>query len=181
VYTLSFSTVLQLCLTCLAVWACSPARLALSFNAALPIIVFGVIFPLTHAISENFRRREHATCVLAQMYASATSLYWGHLDWPLYSSEAKQDAEYAGPLNCGALLHDFLGSVRLLMITDTREEAYSAAYRRCMRNLRSLSACNDALGQHVGYTKAGEGGVSRLAQYTRYLVRPAFAISRAAR
>ena len=39
--------------TAVAVWACAPSRLHLSWNVAFNFLVFGVIFPLTHGITES--------------------------------------------------------------------------------------------------------------------------------
>ena len=149
---------------------------------------------MTHAISENFKRvrggeppppllltlplgpspyrladastqRENANALLSQLYSSCTAVYWAHTDWPDVVMGSASDNE-----NIAATLHDFLGSVRLLMREDTRDETYEAAYRRCMTGLRTINYLNDVLGVKLGFTKGGEGGISRLYQYTRYLV-----------
>ena len=111
-------------------------------------------------------QRENANALLSQLYSSAIALYWAHIDWPeVMSGGASLTSE-----NIAATLHDFLGSVRLLMREDTRDETYEAAYCRCMTGLRTINYLNDVLGKGLGFTKGGEGGISRLYQYTRYLV-----------
>ena len=39
--------------TAVAVWSCAPSRLKLSWSVAFNFLVFGVIFPLTHGITES--------------------------------------------------------------------------------------------------------------------------------
>lgn len=51
-----------------------------------------------------------------------------------------------------------------------KEDPASAALRRCYRSFSRLSVLNERLGLRAGYTKGGEGGMSRTNQYLRYII-----------
>ena len=158
------SNLLTQAATALAVWACAPSRLSLTWTVAFNFLVFGIVFPLSHGISENFRRRERVNATLAGLGASVTSLYWAHRDWA--QEAAKADAsELAATV---AALAAYLANVRLLVSCPA--PAAHAAGLECLRSLSALTVRNERLGARAGYQLGGEGGMSRLAQYIRLLV-----------
>ena len=171
-----------------------------------PVIVFGLVFPLTYSIQENFRRRERCADVIAELTGSAVGLMWMHRDMdrgvraagepprcaelPTFRpSQRRSGSTAAGSLapavapvsavmqpgtlvhNAYVVLQEFLSSTRLYLTTGDEDEAtVLASHARAIRALSTLSALNEALGDAAGYSKGGEGGISRAHQYTRYLL-----------
>lgn len=109
---------------------------------------------------------------LTSIGASCTTVYWAHRDWALHSEEREADAsELAATV---AVIRAYLAAVRLLI--SCRIQAAEAASLECMRALSALTIRNERLGARAGYTLGGEGGMSRLAQYTRLLVQSTLAL-----
>ena len=171
------------------------------------MIVFGLIFPTTFAVTENFKRRERCADVIAQMKASSVAIFWAHRDWgrghaaggaaasakpvqpslplppPRSSALRSVSVASAQPLpqplpeldghtrNVLEVLREFLANVRGYMISSDDEPSRTEAhYARAMRSLSTLHVLNEVLGSAAGYSKGCEGGISRIAQYTRYLL-----------
>ena len=177
--------------------------LCLSLTRSTQVIVFGLIFPTTFAVTENFKRRERCADVIAQMKASSVAIFWAHRDWgrghaaggaaasgtpvnpalplPPPRSSALRLAASALPQplpeldghtrNVLEVLREFLANVRGYMISsDDDARRTDAHYARAMRSLSTLHVLNEVLGASAGYSKGCEGGISRIAQYTRYLL-----------
>ena len=69
------------------------------------------------------------------------------------------------------VLREFLANVRGYMISSDDDASRTEAhYARAMRSLSTLHVLNEVLGSAAGYSKGCEGGISRIAQYTRYLL-----------
>jgi hypothetical protein len=87
------------------------------------------------------------------------------------AAQQQQPVARACARNAYEVLHEFLVSARLYLVCDDDDAASAAAYySRAMRALSTLHLLNEALGDAAGYAKGGEGGISRVSQYTRFLL-----------
>eukprot|EP00854_Cymbomonas_tetramitiformis_P003735 gene3735-4675_t len=118
---------------------------------------------LANAITLNHLVGEGGTRV------SAASLYFMYRDWDPHSGTgidgiASQDAK--------KVLSEFLKNVqRYLEVPLGDKDFVQRQYylNRVYKCLSTMSVLNENLGKAVGYSKGGEGGMSRPNQYLRYL------------
>jgi hypothetical protein len=154
---------------------------------------------LCGAVTENFKRREYIADVMAQMKAPAVSVYWAHRDWnrgcpaggaphapkrpalpappqlsrssSLFSHAAPPQQLSAQAQNALDVLREFLVNVRGYVMADDGDQAVVDAYfARALRSLSTLHVLNEVLCDAAGYSKGGEGGISRVTQFTRFLL-----------
>ncbi|WIA29367.1 hypothetical protein OEZ86_011872 [Tetradesmus obliquus] len=181
----------------------------------LTLVSTGITFPLIFNIQQAFTRREKALTLIANLKASAVSLYFMHRDWAQdenFPASLGNDHS-AAALHCKMLLMDLLRDVRKYLVAHSPYESYAeqrltakhnpyvnmlladmslsgasqlsfeaaveryqktdpatAALHRCYRGFSRLSVLNERLGLRSGYTKGGEGGMSRTNQYLRYMI-----------
>lgn len=150
-------------------------------------------------MTENFKRREYIADVMAQMKASAVSVYWAHRDWnrgcaaggaplaptrpalpgpPQLSRSSSLLSQVAPPQQLSAhaqnaldVLREFLVNVRgYVMADDADQTVVDAYFARALRSISTLHVLNEVLCDAAGYTKGGEGGISRVTQFTRFLL-----------
>jgi hypothetical protein len=126
------------------------------FRAALPRGGGGAAALTAPACGAAWAEQEAAAAVHDQRAASV---------------RAKEQPPRACARNAYEVLHEFLVSARQYLVCDDADAADAAAYyARAMRALSTLHLLNEVLGDAAGYSKGGEGGISRVSQYTRNLL-----------
>jgi hypothetical protein len=165
---LHVQTLLSLLLTTLAIYFCAPHRLNISFDVPLSVLIFGVIFPLTFSIAENFRRREHANTVLSDLGSCCSTIYWVYRDWA--ATHSVTEGRYARQTECAVLISQFLATMRL-MLGESDPQGQTAQSDKALQNLSSLSQLNERMGKDCGYKMGGAGGLARLTAILRDMVR----------
>jgi hypothetical protein len=154
--------------TSIAIWLCAPHRLALSFDVPLSVLVFGIIFPLSHSICENFRRREHANALLSTTCATVTTL-WTYRDWICRKGRTSEGEALIG--QSAVVLSRFLRCLREQLDVDMSRPnpEHTLAVNRCLQTLSSLSRLNERLAASAGYQLGGQGGMGRITQLMHLL------------
>eukprot|EP00878_Enallax_costatus_P044770 GHUV01053507.1.p1 GENE.GHUV01053507.1~~GHUV01053507.1.p1 ORF type:complete len:322 (+),score=61.17 GHUV01053507.1:314-1279(+) len=124
-YLFNLHTLLLGFLACLAVYVCD--RYHFSYNMDLTLVATGTTFPLIFNIQQAFGRRERALSLIANLKASAVSLYFMHRDWAQdenFPSSLGNDHNVAAQ-HCKALLMDLLKDVRAYLVASSPWESYA--------------------------------------------------------
>mmetsp|Transcript_26920 Transcript_26920/g.86490 ORF Transcript_26920/g.86490 Transcript_26920/m.86490 type:complete len:364 (-) Transcript_26920:645-1736(-) len=163
--------ILICCIACASVFLCGPDYLDLAWDTNFSIISLGSVFPVVYTINQAFNRREKAAEIIAELKATCVSIYWMHRDWDRHSLDEKWTGSTCQD-NVFQVIKEYLCNVRHFIKTrmgqhgDTRTAAMYL--QRCYLCLSSLSFLNERLSENAGYSKGGEGGMSRAQQYLRF-------------
>ncbi|EFJ52142.1 hypothetical protein VOLCADRAFT_103161 [Volvox carteri f. nagariensis] len=141
----------------------------------MSLVATGTTFPLVFTIQQAFARRERATILIANMKASLVALYYMHRD--KYESLAerrlvakKKDELYELFLHRLDVEERGLPHFQRRVHRADRQDPGHVHLMDCYRALSLLSVFNEQLTLKAGYTRGGEGGMSRTNQYLRYII-----------
>jgi hypothetical protein len=146
----------------IACWYCLKHGIAYDIN--LSFVSVCVIFPLSFCISSGYKRREAAAEVMASLKSNILCLYWTYEDWNLSPDLNERKAVSR---QCWKLMDTFCAHLTpFLYPFGHKQAAYVAIYE----TFRELNILNEVLCRKSGYSRGGEGGMSRAAQYVRYMI-----------
>jgi hypothetical protein len=149
-------TVFMLVLTILATLVCAKGILDFSFDTSMSIVAVGTVFPLVFSVQASFQRREKALSELAGLKSTIFSIYLMFKTWDKHG-DGKPAAELKELFN--KLIEDIVNYLRSTPSSDSAHVVYDG--------FSALAAKMNEFGPIAGYSKPGEGGMSRLQMYLR--------------
>jgi len=147
-------------LTCLATLLCAKGVLDFSFDTSMAIVAVGTIFPLVFSVQASFGRREKALSALGELKGTLFTVYLMFKCWDK-GEEGSAAEEVDGVFQ--KLIADIIEYMRN---TDGRSEKGHAVYD----GFTELAVKMHEFIPKAGYSKPGEGGLSRMQQYLRDLI-----------
>eukprot|EP00735_Rhodelphis_limneticus_P007248 TRINITY_DN19757_c0_g1::TRINITY_DN19757_c0_g1_i1::g.11290::m.11290 TRINITY_DN19757_c0_g1::TRINITY_DN19757_c0_g1_i1::g.11290 ORF type:complete len:425 (+),score=3.24 TRINITY_DN19757_c0_g1_i1:143-1417(+) len=159
-FSLNMQTCFLLAVSILATFCCTPKMLDWRVEISMTLVSTGVIFPLTYSITTSYNRREKSLEALASLKATMVNLYYTYQNWDRQPQRM--------------LLQKLTD---ILMKLSEEIEAFLSTEENDAEHLdniyalfSTLSRLNEMLGSQAGYGKGGEGGMSRVNQYMRFVV-----------
>jgi hypothetical protein len=146
--------------TCLAIFVCSKGVLDFSFSTNMSIVAVGTVFPLVFSVQAAFARREKALACLSKIRASGVTIYLMFLTW-----EKAKTGKWA--VEADKMLQKLLDDIEWYLRSPHRvEETSNVVYD----GFSSFSVLMNEFGPEAGFSKGGEGGMSRMHLYFRLMM-----------
>mmetsp|Transcript_1543 Transcript_1543/g.3516 ORF Transcript_1543/g.3516 Transcript_1543/m.3516 type:complete len:336 (+) Transcript_1543:161-1168(+) len=159
-FAITSHTIFMVAATIFATFICAKGVLDFSFDFSMSIVAVGTVFPLVFSVQASFSRREQALKALAQIKGTTFACYLMFKTWDK-TGDGKFAAEADQILQ--KLLDDIMWYVRCEQRTpETGHSVYDG-----------FTALAEKMGEFVpntGYSKPGEGGLSRMQLYLRDMI-----------
>eukprot|EP00287_Rhodomonas_sp_CCMP768_P011017 CAMPEP_0196743022 /NCGR_PEP_ID=MMETSP1091-20130531/50259_1 /TAXON_ID=302021 /ORGANISM="Rhodomonas sp., Strain CCMP768" /LENGTH=309 /DNA_ID=CAMNT_0042089249 /DNA_START=8 /DNA_END=934 /DNA_ORIENTATION=- len=159
-FALTRHTVFMVALTVFATFLCAKGVLDFSFDFSMSIVAVGTVFPLVFSVQASFSRREQALKALAQLKGTTFAVYLMFKTWD-QSGDGRFVADADG------ILQKLLDDIIHYMSCERR----TAETGHCVYD--GFTALAEKMREFVpksGYSKPGEGGLSRMQLYLRDMI-----------
>eukprot|EP00292_Cryptomonas_paramecium_P013545 CAMPEP_0113670346 /NCGR_PEP_ID=MMETSP0038_2-20120614/5086_1 /TAXON_ID=2898 /ORGANISM="Cryptomonas paramecium" /LENGTH=217 /DNA_ID=CAMNT_0000586353 /DNA_START=182 /DNA_END=832 /DNA_ORIENTATION=- /assembly_acc=CAM_ASM_000170 len=132
----------------------------------MSIVAVGTIFPLVFSVQASYQRRERALAALASLKGIIFTIYLMFKTWDKQGTGKPAD-EIQEFFN--KLVEDIVTFLRTKPTQENEVECAQLAHT-VYDGFTTLAEKVNQLVPAAGYTKSGEGGMSRLQQYVRDLI-----------
>ena len=155
-FAITWHSALMLTLTVLATLCCAKGLLDISMDMCMNIVTVGTIFPLVFCVQASYQRRERALAALSSLKGTIFVTFLMFKTWDKQGS-GKAAAEVQELFS--KLVEDIVTYLRHKPTNESAHVVYDG-----------FATLADKIKDFVpvaGYSKAGEGGMSRMQQYLR--------------
>ncbi|EKX51978.1 hypothetical protein GUITHDRAFT_161484 [Guillardia theta CCMP2712] len=157
-------------LTNLATFCCAKGVLDFSFDFSMSIVAVGTVFPLVFCVQASFTRRERALSCLGSFKGTMSVFEWTRngrfaLFLMFKTWDRDEEAKFVGEVE--DLMLKLLDDITCYLKSSTRNpEAGHVIYD----GFSALAQKMKEFLPRTGYSKPGEGGLSRMQMYLRDLM-----------